>query len=182
MPDNEGQKLVRGLQDLQSGLDEKRLEAPQLLSGITLKDDEVDDRHTSMRKREKKDLETKAIQQSIMLDKFDEQRKKDQQSLFREREVQNLRDMIYGDLDGNTTAEDIEESLIVDTNRYDVHPSKLEMYSQPDMKKLLKSKFVTGQSQEQIMKNLLNMSDSDEEEDPKSKKKGPKKGKEIEEE
>jgi 23S rRNA maturation mini-RNase III len=35
---------------------------------------------------------------------------------------------------------------------------------------MLKSKFVTGQSQEQIMKNLLNMGDSDEEEErPKRK-------------
>ena len=101
-----------------------------------------------------------------MLDKYEEQRKKDLQSLYREREVQNLRDMIYGDIDSDaiTSAENFDDSLIVDTNRYDVHPSKLELYTEPDMKKLLKSKFVTGQSQDQIMKNLLNMSDSDEEE------------------
>ena len=53
--------------------------------------------------------------------------------------------------------------MIVDTNRYDVHPSKLEHFTHPDLKKLLKSKFVTGQSQDQIMKNLLNMDDSDDE-------------------
>jgi hypothetical protein len=62
----------------------------------------------------------------------------------------------------------------VDTCRYDVHPSKLEYYTQPDVKKLLKSKFVTGQSQEQIMKNLLNMEDSDEEEGVSGKKGGKK--------
>ncbi len=56
-----------------------------------------------------------------------------------------------------------DESLIFDSNRYDVHHSKLEHYTYPDVKKLLKSKFVTGQSQDQIMKNLLNMSDSDDE-------------------
>lgn len=38
------------------------------------------------------------------------------------------------------------------------------------MKKLLKSKFVTGQSQDQIMKNLLNMSDSDEDEEVADRK------------
>ena len=32
------------------------------------------------------------------------------------------------------------------------------------MKKALKAKFVTGQSQDQIVKNLLNMSDSDNDE------------------
>ena len=107
-----------------------------------------------------------------MLDKYEEQRKRDQQSLYREREVQNLRDMIYGaiDFDATTSGETFDDSLIVDTNRYDVHPSKLELYTDPDMKKLLKSKFVTGQSQDQIMKNLLNMSDSDEDEDVADRK------------
>jgi hypothetical protein len=107
-----------------------------------------------------------------MLDKYEEQRKRDQQSLYREREVQNLRDMIYGaiDSDATTSGETFDDSLIVDTNRYDVHPSKLELYTDPDMKKLLKSKFVTGQSQDQIMKNLLNMSDSDEEEEAADRK------------
>lgn len=105
-----------------------------------------------------------------MLDKFEEQRKADQQSLFREREVQNLRDLIYGQIEGASTEEELDDSLIVDTNRYDVHPSKLEVYLQPTIKKLLKSKFVTGQSQEQIMKNLLNMSDSDEEDEKLLKK------------
>ena len=86
--------------------------------------------------------------------------------------MQNLRDMIYGaiDSDAQTMAEDYDESLIVDTNRYDVHPSKLELYTDPDMKKLLKTKFVTGQSQDQIMKNLLNMSDSDEDEEVADRK------------
>ena len=54
--------------------------------------------------------------------------------------------MIYGAIDSDvpTSAEDGDDSLIVDTNRYDVHSSKLELYTQPEMKKLLKSKFVTG--------------------------------------
>ena len=56
--------------------------------------------------------------------------------------------MIYGAIDSEvtTSAEDADDSLVVDSNRYDVHSSKLELYTQPAMKKLLKSKFVTGQS------------------------------------
>ena len=109
-----------------------------------------------------------------MLDKFEEQKKLDKQSLFREREVSNLSQLIYGEL----STEDQyygDEDTKVDTNRYDVHESKLLIYTRTEVKKLLKSKFVTGQSQDQIMKNLLNMSDSDEEEDAgKNKyKKGP---------
>ena len=100
----------------------------------------------------------------MIIDKFEEQRNLDRQTLFREREVQNLRDLIYGKL--NNDEDDFrteDESLIVDSNRYDVHHSKLEHYTNADVKKMLKSKFVTGQSQDQIMKNLLNMSDSDDE-------------------
>ena len=62
-----------------------------------------------------------------MVDKFDQQKEADKQSLFREREVVNLAKMIYE----STTDEDsnqIDESLIVDTNRYDVHESKLQKY------------------------------------------------------
>jgi hypothetical protein len=32
----------------------------------------------------------------------------------------------------------------MDCNRFDVHPKKLEKYLRPEIKKLLKSKFVTG--------------------------------------
>lgn len=106
-----------------------------------------------------------------MIDRFEDQRKKDQQSFYREREVQNLKDLIYGAIDSEKEELNDDESFIVDTNRYDVHFSKLEIYLIPDVKRLLKSKFVTGQSQDQIMKNLLNMSDSDEEEDKKLTKK-----------
>jgi hypothetical protein len=38
--------------------------------------------------------------------------------------------MIYGDEETTAaTANGEDESLIVDTNRYDVHPAKLEMYT-----------------------------------------------------
>jgi len=52
-----------------------------------------------------------------------------------------------------------------------VGQEKLERYLMPEVKKSLKSRFITGQSSEQVMKNLMNMSDSDEE-DAKDKKKG----------
>ena len=108
-----------------------------------------------------------------MIDKFEEQRNLDRQTLFREREVQNLRDLIYGKVNQEDEAAATEdESLVVDSNRYDVHHAKLEHFTHPDLKKLIKSKFVTGKSQDQIMKNLLNMSDSDDEvEDDKKLKK-----------
>jgi hypothetical protein len=51
--------------------------------------------------------------------------------------------MIYGQVE----EEEFEDmSLIVDTNRYDGHHSKFEMFLRPSVKKLVKSKFVTGQS------------------------------------
>lgn len=51
----------------------------------------------------------------------------------------------------------------METNRYDVNPMRLGGYSQAKTKKLLKKKFVTGQTKDKIMENILNMSDSDEE-------------------
>jgi len=141
---NEGQKLVWGLQDLKTGINEKEVEAPQLLPGFSLADEDDDERARGMGGKLK--VDHKAVSQAKMVDKFEEQRKQDRQTLFREREVQSLRDLIYG---GKETAENTEDDeLAVDTNRYDVHPSKLEGYLDIDAKKLLKSKFVTGQSQD----------------------------------
>lgn len=84
----------------------------------------------------------------MIIDKFEEQRNLDRQSLFREREVQNLRDLIYGEINKEDDLPTEDESLIVDSNRFDVHHSKLEQFTYPSVKKLLKSKFVTGQSQD----------------------------------
>lgn len=64
-------------------------------------------------------------------------------SLFREKEVDNLSQLIY-----NSKTEEIPDGSIVDTNRYDVSPTKLEVFRSPALKKILKSKFVTGQSQD----------------------------------
>lgn len=44
------------------------------------------------------------------------------------------------------------------------------MYKRPAVKRKLKSKFVTGQSSDQIVQNLLNMSDSEAEEDAEKRK------------
>ena len=53
----------------------------------------------------------------------------------------------------------------MDSNRYDVNPAKLEMFAEPSMKCFLKRRFVTGETSERVMKNLLNMADSDEDKD-----------------
>lgn len=56
------------------------------------------------------------------------------------------------------------EEQTLDCNRYDINPERLSIFRRPAVKKALKQKFVTGQSQDQIVKNLLNMSDSDNDE------------------
>ena len=83
-----------------------------------------------------------------------------QESLFREKEVDNLTNLIYGH-----TGNDADSELRIDSNRYDVNPERLKIFRSAAMKKALKQKFVTGQTQDQIVKNLLNMSDSDNEGD-----------------
>jgi hypothetical protein len=52
--------------------------------------------------------------------------------------------------------------MVHDSGRYDVPPFKLVTFSQQAMKAKLKKRFVTGQSSDQIVKNLLNMSDDEE--------------------
>ena len=64
---------------------------------------------------------------------------------MREREIDNLQNLIYG-----YSIEDQEteaESDVLDCNRYDVNRNKLEQYLRPEYKKLLKSKFLFKNSQ-----------------------------------
>jgi len=59
--------------------------------------------------------------------------------LYREREVDNLHSMIYGD-------KMEEDEATVDTARFDTADKTLQRYLQPAMKRALKRKFVTGKS------------------------------------
>lgn len=75
---------------------------------------------------------------------FNKKQSADQQTLFRERQVDNLQKLIYeSKVD---PFEDVETEDITDTNRYDVHRAKLEKFRNGALKKHLKSRFVTGQS------------------------------------
>ncbi len=49
--------------------------------------------------------------------------------------------MIYGEDQSNDYDED---TFIIDTNRFEVNHYKLDRFTQPEMKKKLKLKFVTG--------------------------------------
>ena len=87
---------------------------------------------------------------------FRDQSAKAQQILFREREVDNLMNMIYGASATMDTASDDDDfddddGGALDSNRFDVAAGKLAMYKRPVVKRKLKSKFVTGQSSDQIV-------------------------------
>ena len=72
-------------------------------------------------------------------------------------------DLIYGDSGQNEDVDEYgdEDETTIDTYRYDVAAEKLDLYNNSSVKRKLKSKFVTGQSSDQIVQNLLNMSDSE---------------------
>ncbi len=74
-----------GLQDIKRTMNENEIEAPQLLAGININEEDDDEIEKSNKK--KSGQSSKAAAQSIMVDKFEEQRDKDRQSLYREREV-----------------------------------------------------------------------------------------------
>ena len=81
------------------------------------------------------------------------------ESLLKERETDNLHQLIYG----SVTSHSLETNLAKteDSTRYDTAPSTLLRYKAPSMKSLLKKKFVTGQTRDKVMENLMNESDSD---------------------
>jgi len=72
--------------------------------------------------------------------------------------------------DGDDSDDDDMKGGALDTNRFDVAPEKLLMFKDTAVKRKLKTKFVTGQSSDTIIKNLLNQSDSEGEQDAEKKK------------
>ena len=83
--------------------------------------------------------------------------------MFREKEVDDLHALIYGDQQEDGQLLDSTQAMDVESNRFDGNALRLQTYSGAETKKLLKKRFVTGQTKDKIMENLLNMSDSDEE-------------------
>lgn len=64
--------------------------------------------------------------------------------------MDNLTSLIYGSAGEDETTAMYDESdnyeNIIDSNRYDAPKEKLEIFRESAVKRLLKSKFVTGQS------------------------------------
>lgn len=61
--------------------------------------------------------------------------------LFREREVENLQNMIYN----SESTDDLSNEHAIDSNRFTAPRPKLELYKRSSVKRLLKKRFVTGQ-------------------------------------
>jgi hypothetical protein len=75
-------------------------------------------------------------------DAFDLHNKKVVQALFREREVDNLQNLIYGT---DTTNDYSRDDAQIDSNRFAAPKAKLQLFTHKSMKKLVKKRFVTGQ-------------------------------------
>ena len=150
---------------------EDNTEAPQLLSGIDFATD-VEERRQGkyLYKPEEGGSKLFAEDEENDIDPagaFRDHSAKAKQILFKEREVDNMMSMIYGasmddmkvEMEGDDSEDDdmtggaLDTNL--DTNRFDVAPEKLRMYKDSAVKRKLKTKFVTGQGSDQIIKNLL---------------------------
>ena len=101
---------------------------------------------------------------------FRDHESKSKQILFKEREVDSLMNMIYGSTQDLETMDEDDEDGVIDTYRFDVAKEKLSMYRNSAVKRKLKQKFVTGQGQDQIVQNLLNMSDDEGEVDAEKRR------------
>ena len=163
--------MVFKLQDLEKDgkmINDQDIEEPMLLAGVSLADQKAKGEKSRLVNQLSTLVDAKYISEheAGFQSKLEEQKKETLQTLFRERQVDNLSNLIYGSPKEDNNDEEIEtdaSSLEHDTNRYDVNPMKLSIYKQVNYKKLLKKKFVTGISKDKILENLLNMSDSDEE-------------------
>ena len=138
--------MVWHLQDLEEQIDAEKIEAPQLLPGIDIVETVEEKRKT--RRLYNPTGEAKNLLDDINpIEKFDAHQKNAKQMLFREREVDNLMNMIYNDKTEDCAeyeSDDEENEDVIDCNRYDVAPEKLTMYKETAVKKKLKSRFVTG--------------------------------------
>ena len=147
--------MVWFLQDLEQQIDADQIAAPQLLPGINL-DEAIAEKKKGRRLY---NSDVNQPERETQVDAFDLHEKNKSQLLFREREVNNIQNLIYA----TESTEDIYDEKVIDSNRYTAPKVKLEMFKRPTVKRLLKKRFVTGQTSDQIVKNLLNMSDSEDE-------------------
>jgi len=132
-----------------------------LLAGVKL--NEVSE---SKPKSQKEQIRQQLLEEQL---KLEEQEKPE---LYREREVDSLAKQIYQlDLEVKVVEDDFIES-----SRYDTRLKSLKKYSKDSYKKLLKKKFMAGQS-DKLVANLLDMEEEEEEEGNNSGKKVDKKWK-----
>lgn len=80
---------------MKRGLDDNEIEAPMLLEGVKIESDGKDKQDKKW--RQKRDELLKVQEERVVLDKFEKQKHLDKQLLMREREVDNLQSLIYGD-------------------------------------------------------------------------------------
>lgn len=167
----EGQKMIFDLQDAskkQKLIDATNISEPQLLAGLDLDERAIEKRKINDQLNEDKSaLQDKALLQedSDLRRQFQKSKDKVKQSLFRERQVDDLHALIYGKSDqeeylGGQILDDVQ-TLDTETNRFDGNPLRFKSFARPSTKRLLKKRFITGQTRDKIMDNLLNMSDSD---------------------
>ena len=151
----EGQKMIFDLQDAtkkQKLIDATNISEPQLLAGIDL-----DKRAIEKRKINDQLNEDKAVlQDKVLLQEdadlrrqFQKSKDKAKQSLFRERQVDDLHALIYGkstdqqEYLGGQIFDDVQ-ALDTETNRFDGNPLRFKSFARPSTKRLLKKRFITG--------------------------------------
>lgn len=122
-------------------IDDQQIEEPMLLAGVSL---------DYSGKQEAKSIANQMVTQPDLTtpdfdfkSKFEEQKEINKQNLFRERQVDNIQELIYGKPKEENKAPG-DSGLEFDSFRFDVNPLKLEQYGLKSHKKLLKKKFVTG--------------------------------------
>lgn len=127
---NEGQKMVFQMQDAEKNkkwISDQNIQQPQLLAGIDLNTNAMEQQNliTGLKGSMQRDVDMDEEEFGFQK-KLEDQKKSTQQTLFREKEVDNLQELIYGEAGLEQAESDSMPKLDLDTIRYDVNPLRLQ--------------------------------------------------------
>jgi hypothetical protein len=146
---NVGQQMVWKMQDMDHNIDAEYTMAPQLLDGVDITEEEEEARKKRAQGRRLYPTSANDNMTFKIGEQLDHAQNVKNQFMYREREVDNLHNLIYGNPKGedeekNTIDWGTQSAMKYDTNRFDVAAAKLAMYKQDHVKRKLKKRFVTG--------------------------------------
>jgi hypothetical protein len=135
---------------MDQNIDAEYTMAPQLLDGIDITEEENEARRKRVEGRRLLPSSGNDNMTFRIGEQLDHAENVKNQFMYREREVDNLQNLIYGSPKEGEEKSDVDwgtqSAMKFDTSRFDVAAAKLQMFKQDHVKRKLKKRFVTGQT------------------------------------